>query len=44
MKSYLPMFDWNNGDEIIPWDWLYDEDRNDKPQNKRVRVIKIRKK
>jgi hypothetical protein len=42
MKSYLPQFDWNNGDEINPWEWLWDdEDRS----NRNVRrVISIRKK
>jgi hypothetical protein len=44
MQSYLPQFDWNNGDQINPWEWLWDdEDRLNKPVN-RVRVISIRKK
>lgn len=43
MKSYLPLFDWNNGDEIMPWDWLWDEDRAPS-RNPRVRIVKIRKK
>lgn len=44
MESYLPQFDWNNGDQINPWDWLWDdEDRLSRPRN-RVRVISIRKK
>lgn len=44
MESYLPQFDWNNGDQINPWDWLWDdEDSLSRPSN-RVRVISIRKK
>ena len=43
MKSYLPLFDWNSGDEIIPWDWLYDEDCNNKHLKNRAIVVKIRK-
>lgn len=43
MKSYLPLFDWNNGDEILPWDWLYEDSAL--PHNKKsIRVIRIRKK
>lgn len=43
MKAYLPMFDWNNGDEINPWEWLWDdEDRSNK--STRRRTISIRKK
>jgi hypothetical protein len=41
MKSYLPVFDWNNGNEVDPFGWLYeDEERH----NKKVRSISIRKK
>lgn len=44
MKSYISTFDWNNGEEINPWDWLWDdEDRSLKPSN-RARTISIRKK
>lgn len=42
MKSYIPMFDWNNGDEINPWEWLWDDE--DKSSGKKVRSITIRKK
>ena len=42
MQSYLPMFDWNNGDEINPWEWLWD-DEDKSPSNVR-RIISIRKK
>lgn len=44
MKSYISTFDWNNGEEINPWDWLWDdEDHSLKPSN-RARTISIRKK
>ena len=42
MKSYLPLFDWNSGDEIDPFGWLYEDEESSK--NKNVRVISIRKK
>jgi hypothetical protein len=43
MKSYLPQFDWNNGDEINPWEWLWD-DEDKSPRTVRIRTISIRKK
>jgi hypothetical protein len=44
MKSYLPQYDWNSGDEVNPWDWLWDdEDRVSRPKN-RIRAVIIRKK
>lgn len=42
MKSYLPQFDWNNGDEINPWEWLWDDEYSAKPRKKKS--ISIRKK
>jgi len=42
MKSYLPQFDWNNGDEINPWDWLWDDEEI--APSGRIRSISIRKK
>lgn len=43
MKSYLPQFDWNNGDEINPWEWLWD-DEDKVTTSTRRRIISIRKK
>ena len=40
MKSYIPTFDWNNGDEIFPFDWLWDDDSL---KATRPRTIKIRR-
>lgn len=43
MKAWIPMFDWANGDEINPWEWLWDdEDRY--PKKTVRRNISIRKK
>lgn len=42
MKSYLPQFDWNNGDEINPWEWLWDDE--EKVSRSSKRSITIRKK
>lgn len=43
MKAWIPMFDWASGDEINPWEWLWDdEDRASK--NTVRRNISIRKK
>jgi hypothetical protein len=43
MKAWIPMFDWANGDEINPWEWLWDdEDRTTRLT--RRRTISIRKK
>lgn len=42
MKFYLPQFDWNNGDEINPWEWLWDDEDSAKPRKKKS--ISIRKK
>ena len=44
MKSYLPTFDWNNGDEINPWDWLWDDEDIIPRNTRRLRTISIRKK
>lgn len=43
MKAWIPMFDWANGDEINPWDWLWD-DEDSTPKNTVRRNISIRKK
>lgn len=44
MHSYLPMFDWNNGDEINPWAWLWDDEDSTPRNGSRPRSITIRKK
>jgi hypothetical protein len=44
MQSYLPQFDWNNGDEINPWEWLWDDEDRSRTSINRVRIINIRKK
>jgi hypothetical protein len=43
MKSYLPIFDWNNGDEVNPWDWLWDDEDKSSLNNKSIKIT-IRKK
>jgi len=43
MKAWIPIFDWANGDEINPWEWLWD-DEDSTPRNTRRRTISIRKK
>lgn len=36
MKSYITRFDWNNGEEVDPFGWIWDDKIS-------IRSIKIRK-
>lgn len=41
MKSWISVFDWNNGEEIDPFGWLFE----DKTKSvKKPKTIRIRKK
>jgi len=43
MKSYIPTFDWNNGEEVYPFGWLFEEDKNSKSNKKSVLIIRKKK-
>jgi len=43
MFSYLPVFDWNNGQEIDPFGWLFEDDRAKLKPRTRSRSIKIKR-
>ena len=40
MKSYIPTFDWNNGEEVYPFDWLFEDKVNTKNKSKTIRIKK----
>jgi len=40
MKSYIPTFDWNNGEEVYPFDWLFEDKVNTKNKTKTIRIKK----
>lgn len=37
MKSWIPTFDWNNGEEMFPFEWLFED------KAKKKIVIRIKK-
>ena len=43
MFSYLPTFDWNNGQEIDPFGWLFEDDRAKLKPRTKTRSIKIKR-
>ena len=39
MKSWISVFDWNNGEEVDPFGWLF-EDAKVKPSKKSISILK----
>ncbi len=40
MKSWISVFDWNNGEEVDPFGWLFEDKVNTKNKSKTIRIKK----